>query len=245
MAQNIDQVIEELDAVVAWSIQHRRATGLFAAMYRQVTLRVRDGIRAGDFEDGPRMDRFDTLFAGRYLQALQDHGAGRKCSGAWRVAFDAPARVRPMQHLLLGMSAHIGLDLPIAAAQVGGPDTEALGRDFERINDILFSLIDGMQDVLDAHSPWMAGLDKLGGRLDEWAAAKALQRMRIRAWKRAVDLSRLQGLGLRTATRMLDLQIAGTGRLIRRPIPGLPRIALSEPDLPALIAELDRVAHGA
>ncbi len=244
MPENIHQVIDELDAVVAWSIRNRKTAGLFAAMYRQVTLRVRDGIENGDFDDGPRMDRFDTVFAGRYLEALKAHGAGRPCSSAWGVAFGAPARVRPMQHLLLGMGAHIGLDLPIAAAQVGGAQTQALGQDFERINGILFSLIDGMQDVLDAHSPWMAGLDRLGGRVDEWAAAKALQRMRIKAWKRAVDLSRLQGLGLRTARRMLDLQIAGTGRVIRRPIPGLPRIPLREPDLPALIDELNRVAEG-
>ncbi len=242
MAQNIDQVIEELDVVVAWSIEHERPAGLFAAMYRQVTLRVREGILNGDFDDGPRMDRFDTVFASRYLEALKQHGSGVRCSGAWRVAFDAPVRVRPMQHLLLGMGAHIGLDLPIAAAQVGGQDTEALGRDFERINEILFSLIDGMQDVLDAHSPWMAGLDILGGRVDEWVAAKALQRMRIRAWKRAVDLSRLQGGGLRAARRMLDLQVAGTGRLIRRPIPGLPRLPMQQPNLRALIAELDQVA---
>ena len=242
MAQNIDQVIEELDVVVAWAIQHGKPAGLFAAMYRQVTLRVRDGIANGDFDDGPRMDRFDTVFASRYLEALRQHGRGEGCCCAWRVVFDASARVRPMQHLFLGMGAHIGLDLPIAAAQVGGPDTEALGRDFERINDILFSLIDGMQEVLDHHNPWMAGLDRLGGRVDEWVAAKALQRMRIQAWKRAVDLSGLRGGRLRVALRMLDLRVAGTGRLIRHPIPGLSRISLKEPDLPALIDELNRVA---
>ncbi|MFT5583185.1 MAG: hypothetical protein ACI9VR_000763 [Cognaticolwellia sp.] len=243
MAQNIDQVIEELDVVVAWAIENGKPAGLFAAMYRQVTLRVRDGIANGDFDDGPRMDRFDTVFAGRYLEALRQHGRGERCSSAWDVSFNASSRVRPMQHLLLGMGAHIGLDLPIAAAQVGGADTEALGRDFERINDILFSLIDGMQEVLDNHSLWMAGLDKLGGRVDEWVAAKAMERMRIKAWKRAVDLSRLQGGGLRVARRMLDLQVASTGRLIRRPIPGLPRIPMKEPDLRALIAELDQVAQ--
>jgi hypothetical protein len=66
--------------------------------------------------------------------------------------------------------------------------------------------------------------------------------MRIKAWKRAVDLSKLQGGGLRAARRMLDLQVAGTGRLIRRPIPGLPRLPMQQPTLRALIAELDPVA---
>lgn len=242
MAQNIDQVIEELDAVVAWSIQHGEPAGLFAAMYRQVTLRVRDGIANGDFDDGPRMDRFDTVFAIRYLEALRQHRRGERCSFVWSVVFDASARLRPMQHLFLGMGAHIGFDLPIAAAQVGGPNTEALGRDFERINDILFSLIDGMQEVLDNHNPWMAGLDKLGGRVDEWVAAKALQRMRIQAWNRAVELARLRGERLRVARRMLELRVAGTGSLIRHPIPGLPRISPKEPNLAVLIDDLNRVA---
>lgn len=99
-----------------------------------------------------------------------------------------------------------------------------------------------MQEVLDNHNPWMAGLDKLGGRVDEWVAAKALQRMRIQAWNRAVELARLRGERLRVARRMLELRVAGTGRLIRHPIPGLPRISPKEPNLAVLIDDLNRVA---
>jgi hypothetical protein len=37
--------------------------GFFAALYREVTARIRKGIAEGRFEDGQRMEQFDVLFA--------------------------------------------------------------------------------------------------------------------------------------------------------------------------------------
>ena len=79
-ADNIDGVLALLDELVDQSIQDADPHGIFIALYRQMTLRVKQGIVEGLFDDNPRMDRFDTLFANRYLAAgpiaLNDDGRG-------------------------------------------------------------------------------------------------------------------------------------------------------------------------
>jgi hypothetical protein len=56
-----------------------------------------------------------------------------QCSHCWRIAFDAADRQEPpvLQHLLLGMNAHINYDLGIAAADTyPGAALVPLHRDF-------------------------------------------------------------------------------------------------------------------
>ncbi len=83
-ANDIDDVIEALTGIVARARDQADRTGYFAALYRQVTVAVRDAITAGRFDDGQRMSRFDALFGNRYFDALD----------AWRAAVAAPAAGR-------------------------------------------------------------------------------------------------------------------------------------------------------
>ena len=70
-AETIDQVIEQLDDIIDWSIIRSSRLGYFAALYRKVTIKVKDGIRDGYFEDAERMERLDVIFANRYLEAFE------------------------------------------------------------------------------------------------------------------------------------------------------------------------------
>ena len=47
-AASIDEVIEQLDEIINWARDNNSRLGYFAALYRTVTIRVRDGIAAGD-----------------------------------------------------------------------------------------------------------------------------------------------------------------------------------------------------
>src|SRR5687767_8426891 len=115
----IDQVILRLEAIMEDCIRRKSKAGYFAALYHKVTCAVRDGIVNGDFEDGPRMERLDVLFAGRYLDAWQAWKEKKPVSASWQVAFERlhhkPTLV--LQHLLLGINAHINLDLGIATVE--------------------------------------------------------------------------------------------------------------------------------
>src|SRR6478735_2081422 len=118
--------------------------GYFAALYNRVTMAVRDGIRAGTFADNARMERLDVAFANRYLVAHDRFSRGAAAPASWRLAFEAGTRLdlSVLQHLLLGINAHINLDLGVACAEVApGAAIDDLEADFNRINDLLASLL--------------------------------------------------------------------------------------------------------
>ena len=89
---------------------------------------------------------------------------------SWELALDAAEARRPivLQHLLLAINAHVNLDLGIAAAETAPGDAlPSLRRDFDRINEIIASLIAGVRHDLATISPWIGLLDRLGGRHDD------------------------------------------------------------------------------
>ena len=65
------------------------------------------------------MERWDLVFAGLYLDALDAHLSkeGRP-SRPWRLAFDAAPDLPPLLNVLLGVNAHINYDLPQALLAV-------------------------------------------------------------------------------------------------------------------------------
>jgi hypothetical protein len=192
--ETIDDVLAALDAVVARAIDERSRVGYFAAVYRKVTAKVAEGIRTGLFDDGERMARFDIAFAERYLAALDGYRAGRTVTKSWERALDAAGASRPivLQHLLLGINAHVNLDLGIAAAETAPGDAlPGLRRDFDRINEIIASSIAGVQHDLAEISPWIGLLDRIGGRHDDEIIRFSIEIARTEAWRFAVELAPL------------------------------------------------------
>lgn len=192
IARTIDEVLAALDGVVGRAVETGDRLGYFAALYRKVTAKVKEGIASGFFDDGPRMERLDVIFANRYLGALARWEQEGEPSRAWQVAFRAASAWRPviLQQLLLGINAHINLDLGIAAAEtVPGAGLPALAADFERINEILFSLLDEVQREVGEVSPWIALLDRVGGREADEVVRFSLTIARDEAWQFACDLA--------------------------------------------------------
>src|ERR1700712_5050404 len=116
----IDDVIAQLDIIIDTARRRGSADGYFAALYRRVTETVKIRIAQGAFADGPRMARFDIAFASRYVGAWRQHERGEKPTSAWSAALSCGTSFWPVviQHLLLGMNAHINLDLGIVAAEI-------------------------------------------------------------------------------------------------------------------------------
>jgi len=189
---SIDDVLARLDAIIETARRRGTADGYFAALYRRVTAEVKAGIARGDFENGPRMARFDIIFASRYIEAWQQQERGEKPSASWATAFSASRSYWPvvMQHLLVGMNAHINLDLGIAAAEVApGSEIAALRNDFETINRILSGLVDDVQNRLSQIWPGMRVLDATGGGFDEELASFSIGKARAAAWLIATTLA--------------------------------------------------------
>lgn len=191
---SVQDVLDALDGVIARALEDESRLGYFAAIYRKVTAKVAEGIAAGFFDDAERMARLDVAFAGRYLSALKAFEQGGKPARCWELAFEAGSASRPIivQHLLLGVNAHINLDLGVAAARTApGPELAGLRRDFDRINEILALILAAIERDLGDVSPWMKLLQRIGGRHDDEIVRFSIEVARTQAWRFAVELAPL------------------------------------------------------
>jgi len=219
-AATIEEAIAFLTEIVEWSKHNKSRCGYFAALYRKVTIRVKEGIENGEFEDGPRMEKLDVIFANRYLQAFDYYHGGRETTHSWRLAFDNSARWRPivLQHLLLGMNAHIDLDLGIAAAEAAGESSlDDLKNDFNQINSILASLVDNVQNELAQVWPLLKILDRMAGKFDESLANLGMKFTRGRAWQVATALHPLASEQRAEKILALDGDVVKRGELMLGP----------------------------
>lgn len=248
LAQDISDVLRILDGIIDDTRARRDPLGYFAALYRQVTLKVQEGIREGFFENGTRMAGFDAAFANRYFAAYQAFQAGGKPAKSWQVAFNSTrAGQIILQDLLVGINAHINLDLGVAAADRFPNNLESFRGDFVKINQILAALVSGVEAVIGQFSPLIDLLDRVGGRDGDAVLNFSMEAARDDAWNHAVILA-LQPPALRPYTiQAIDRKVAFLGRLITQPgglasrVVGLIRDTESR-DVPAVIDALNSIA---
>lgn len=150
-ATTIIEVIEILTDIISESTKNNDRAGFFACLYRKMTIAVKDGIAKGAFDDGPRMEKLDVAFANRYFEAYYNYQQNKAITQSWQIAFDTNKQtLTTIQHLLLGMNAHINLDLGISAAIIAkNTDIHQLQSDFNKINDVIGSLINSVQTDLE------------------------------------------------------------------------------------------------
>jgi hypothetical protein len=68
--KTFDDVLHEFDLIIDWAKEHNSRIGYFAAVYQNVTRRVKAAANAGEFQDRNRMEQLDVLFANRYFVAF-------------------------------------------------------------------------------------------------------------------------------------------------------------------------------
>lgn len=186
--ETIDEVLVRMDEIVDECKSSQSRIGYFAILYRQVTRRIRDGILAREFEDNPRMEKLDVLFAGRFIQAYDSWKKGEKPTESWFLAFEASKASKHLvlQHLFLSINAHINLDLGISAADTMGTEPIAgIQNDFNKINSVLAELVDGVKANISKVSPIFGWLIPLAKGRDEMLLNFSIQLARDGAWKYA------------------------------------------------------------
>jgi hypothetical protein len=221
-AQNIDEILLELDKIIDQSVAENNHLGIFAYVYRRTTAQVKQAIIAKQFEDNPRMEKMDVAFANLYLNACQDFRQKKVCSEAWQTAFNADkSRLTIIQHIMLGMNAHINLDLGVAAATFApGTSMQALENDFMKVNQILNGLVNEMQDKVSRVSKLMRVLDWMGKNTDEMVINFSMVKAREQAWQFACHLATLEPGEQQSVVMKKDSRISAFGRLLINP-PGM------------------------
>jgi hypothetical protein len=192
---NIDNILAKLEAIIAESVTTNNRTGYFAALYYKVTASVKEGIIKGSFENGARMEQFDVVFATRYLDALNAWKNKQPVTASWQVAFDAAENSSGLvlQHLLLGMNAHINLDLGIAAVEVSGGQMDSIRSDFDSINIIISSLTYQVLNDLSQVSPLLSLLGLHASNQTSILIQFSIDNARDGAWCFAEELVSKQG----------------------------------------------------
>lgn len=191
MVRTIPEVIAAQVDIIREAIRTKSRIGYFASLYMHMTHALRDHTESQTFGHTTRMKRLCTLFAARYLDALQQWQSGKPTSRAWKVAFEETRHnnITAIQHLLCGINAHINLDLAIAAAETcRDEDIHALKNDFDTINTIIATLTNTMKRKLHKLSWPMKMLDDIGQNYDDDIAHFSICTARDEAWRCAVEM---------------------------------------------------------
>ncbi|MFW5832402.1 MAG: DUF5995 family protein [Prolixibacteraceae bacterium] len=190
--QTIDDVITELKHIIVETELNGEPNGYFAVVYYKTTLKVKEKIGNDYFDDDQRMEKLDVVFAKRYIDAYYWWKANKRVSQSWESAFSFSQKKWPVvfQHLLMGMNAHINLDLGVAAAEISTRSTiYELRDDFYRINEILSNMVDEVQNNLSVIWPPLKKILLKTGKLDNFMVDFSMQIAREGAWEYAQFLA--------------------------------------------------------
>lgn len=227
-ATTIQNVLDELDAIILDCIATNNRIGLFAYIYRRTTFEIASEITLGNFEDNPLLEVFDVEFANLYLDAHKAYLNKQPLSACWAFTFDnvnEPLTIA--QHIMLGMNAHINLDLAVAAAKtMAGGQILDIENDFNKVNDILFQITNELQDRLSRVSPLFFILDLVGENNDEKIIDFSMRKARAQSWNSANLLWSIGANHRNQTINSIDQVVLKLSKCIRSPKSGIVRFFL-------------------
>jgi hypothetical protein len=238
--QTLDDVVAGLSALEAGYREQRDRRAIFATLYGVVSAEVRERVRRGGFEDPAWVHRYAVSFANLYRAALLAWDGGRftDLPKAWRLAFEAGAGDRGfiLQHLLLGINAHVNHDLPYAIDGIGiGADRASRYRDHAAVNEVLASVTErATARIASLYAPGLTAADDCAGQIDEMLSLFSLRVARDSAWESSIALA--------NATSPLERALSMT--LIGSRAAAMARLLLSPSVNPAFVAACRRVEAG-
>lgn len=218
-ANTIDEVIEILEEIINSTKEEQNPLGYFAALYQRVTIEVKNKMNTNYFDDDERMERLDVLFANRYLQAYFDRKNQGGVTSSWKTTFSHATndQLIVLQHLLLGMNAHINLDLGIAAVEISeAQELDNLQNDFNRINELLSSLVHEVQGSLNKVWPILLWLLKQLNGADSLMIDFSMKLARDGAWKFATELITLDPRQREAEINQRDQAISKVANMITK-----------------------------
>lgn len=219
LPETIGEVLIELDKIIDQTVAENNFLGIFAYVYRRTTAQIQQAIKNQGFEDNVRMEKFDVAFANFYLRAYHSYRNKQPLSKAWKISFDSQKEnLTGIQHLLMGMNAHINLDLGLAAATfMQNQPIRQMENDFRKVNQILADLTNEMQERLAKASPLMFVLDWMGETRDEKFANFGIKESREQSWRNAQLIWQLKGEARELAIKGIDEMTTSLSYIIKNP----------------------------
>lgn len=219
------------DLIRGWEAQGDRRA-IFLSCYAMMTRNMLAALDSGGFHDPAWVRELLERFADYYFRALAAADGGEPATpAAWRLVFETTSGDggHVLQHLLLGVNAHINYDLVLCLEDVLAPEWHALSpaerqaryEDHCHVNDIIIRTIDAVQDqVVERYAPMMGVVDAAFGPLDEWLIGRLIARWRDEVWEHALERLTLPDAAAHAAAReakriRIEEDCVARGRLIR------------------------------
>lgn len=196
---------------------------VFNRVYLAVTEELQRRITTGEFPVRRTAATLAARFADRYLSAVEAAAEGHRTPACWRPLFQYRRHpgVRPLQHALAGINAHIGHDLALAVVSTCHAlriDPPGLERDFDQVGETLITLEERIREELMPGPDLLEIADPLTHLLGSWS----LQRARDGAWARPACCGPCAAPRPGRGVRL----VAGLRRGPGGPLPPGPRAAL-------------------
>lgn len=199
MTQARDVIAEMQTTIDGWQAT-RDHRAIFLTCYQMMTQNMLIAIDNGEFEDGVWVNRLLHDFADYYFNALTAYDTDPQSAPVvWQHAFQSARRPRThvLQHLILGVNAHINYDLVYVIydmlhtewPQLSPEEIAQRYRDHCHVNDVIYRTIDAVQaDVVGEYSAAMNWVDTAFLKLDEWLLHRLICRWREGVWTSATRL---------------------------------------------------------
>ncbi len=189
----VDAVIREMRSRLKPLVRDCDHDAVFALVYLRTTEEYRRTIEDPNFfVDSAFVNHQDAVFAKLYFDAFDawHRGDRDEVPPAWRVLFSAAENreVSGTGNLLLGMSAHVNRDLPLALAEIGlvRPDGSSRKDDHNKVNQFLVRVVEPVIDEVALRFDPAADDAQLDGTtMDETATLQLLFGWREEAWRNA------------------------------------------------------------
>lgn len=190
-------ILERMQGQIGQWEQSRDHRVVFLSCYRMMTQNMLEAIAGGEFQDPAWVNRLLHHFADYYFWALEAYEREPgQAPPVWQVAHGSQANRQALQHLLLGVNAHINYDLVLAVSDVLEGEWEHLSpqqrqmryADHCQVNRVIAQTVDSVQDqVIERFDPAMDWVDRLMGPLDEWLISRLITHWRDQVWQNALD----------------------------------------------------------
>jgi hypothetical protein len=206
-----------------WEKEHDNRS-VFLGCYCLMTENMLHAIEMNRFDDSEWINRLLQHFADYYFDALTCYEK-EDCSEVWRLAHEATTNrnLHVIQHLLLGINAHINYDLVLTLYDLLVDDWSHISestkrsrlRDHNMVNEIIADTIDSVQDtIIEQKSPAMKMIDVLLGRLDEFLLSALISHWREDVWKKAIELINATQNEQWKFRQSLEKEVVRTGKKI-------------------------------
>lgn len=172
----------------------------FLKCYGMMTANMVSALDQGQFIDKDWVHVLLEHFADYYFRALDSYQQLETASPrVWQIAFKAASQpdLQLVQHLMLGVNAHINYDLVYAVVDLLAPEWKDLSpesktarhQDYCLVNEIIRETIDVVQDdILEKDNQVMQLLDLALLNLDEWMIGQFVKNWRDQVWSQAIKL---------------------------------------------------------